>query len=101
MKEAARDETETDLKVIYSRYFQALLDQKCTIGDIHSKQDGKLLRYPDLRPTLAGQRRSVVPILPKLKKSILTCQNMKSIQKLLNQNRFYNMIIKKIRINFI
>lgn len=65
MKDAARDETETDLKVIYNRYYQALLDQKFTVGDIHSKQDGKLLRYPDLRPTLAGQRRSVVPILPK------------------------------------
>jgi hypothetical protein len=46
-------------------YFHALLYQKFTVGEIHSKQDGKLLRYPDLKPTLAGQYRSVVPILPK------------------------------------
>ncbi len=65
MKIAVKDESKVGLKVIYERYKQSLTDQKFSLRDITSINDGKFPTFSVVTNTLKNIRGTIMPILPK------------------------------------
>ena len=62
MKIAVKDESTVGLKVIYERYKQSLTDQKFSLSDITSINDGKFPTFSEVTNTLKNIRGTIVPI---------------------------------------
>ena len=65
MKDEAYYDPDTSLKAIYDRNIKSLTSCGYLLGDIISRNDGRLLPFPNFRGTLAAIRKQVVPILPQ------------------------------------